>query len=52
MEENSLPQAEEANAAAVGPYCPICGDRMHIEILLDVQYRVCNDPDCGYIEPV
>jgi len=45
-----LPNTQESSATV--KFCPICGGTMHQEDYLDAKWWFCDDPDCGFFEPV
>lgn len=40
------------SAAVIRKRCPICGARMHEGIVDEIPCWICDDPVCGYSEPV
>lgn len=50
MPEQKKPEVEQQSA--ILKFCPICGDTMHQEDYLGKKWWFCDDPECGYIEPV
>lgn len=50
MPETNKDDAEKQSTML--KFCPICGGTMHQEDYLGAKWWFCDDPDCGFFEPV
>lgn len=51
-EENKVDSGQTKSQATITKFCPICGDTMHQEDYLVGKWWFCDDPGCGFFEPV
>ncbi|NIG77831.1 hypothetical protein F3J34_30155 [Klebsiella sp. Ap-873] len=49
-DKNEAPKDTETDSFI--KFCPICGGTMHKENYLNAEWWFCDDPECGFIEPV
>lgn len=51
-EENKVDSGQKEEQVAMLKFCPICGATMHQEDYLGSNWWFCDDPECGFSEPV
>lgn len=50
--ESKNEDTQKTGSATAIKFCPICGSTMHQEDYLGGKWWFCDDPECGFFEPV
>lgn len=51
-EKNGVDAEQQTEQSVILKFCPICGSTMHQEDYLGGKWWFCDDPECGFFEPV